>query len=428
MAFRKQSEITKSPERSGMDYLDSSRWEIYNHYKTELAKTKEPNQPGHFITDFLAKSFWPWLCHYVKSRFGPKYPYPSYPTGETGVHNVVAKPSVSIAITSDWATDTPDSFAIARRIKEHGPDYTIHVGDTYYVGAPSEIQSNFTLDGAPWVRGNSGSFAVLGNHEMYARGVAFFRCLLPTLGVRDKNGIYLGQHAGYFCLQNESWRILGLDTGYHSSGTPIIEFIPGFAPDCRFDKTQMDWLTNVVRLGDPSDKRGLLILTHHQPITAFDKETEYRQPVQQLASLIGSEKSVLWLWGHEHKLAFYGKLQLDKGPTVHGRCIGSGGTPIDIRSKSFNRNPRKKGYSYLVAADTRPQKTLNNTSLGYNAYAVVNLNGSDLSIGYYDNLEPIVTETWRVDPQTGAIRGSIEGQPEKKLEFYNEKNWNDLVA
>ncbi|AUD06128.1 metallophosphoesterase family protein [Spirosoma pollinicola] len=430
MTYRKQSEITKSPERTGRDYLDSSRWEVYNHYKTELTKTKEPNKPGHFITDFLAKSFWPWLIHYVKSRFGRKYPYPSYPPGETGIYNVVPKQSVSIAITSDWATDTPDSFAIARKMREHDPDYTIHVGDTYYVGAPSEIRSNFTVDGAPWVRGNAGSFAVLGNHEMYARGTAFFTSLLPTLGVRDANGIYLGQYAGYFCLQNENWRILGLDTGYHSSGTPIVEFIPGFGPDCRLDQSQLDWLTNVVRLDDPSDKRGLMILTHHQPITAFAKETEYPRPHQQLTSILGSEKSVIWLWGHEHKLAFYEKLQLDKGLTIHGRCIGNGGTPVDTSDygKNFKLGPQKKGFPYLIAADRRTQKTLENTPLGFNAYAVVDLNGADLSIGYCDNISPIVTELWRVDPQTGTISGTIKGQPANNLTFYNQKTWDDIVS
>ena len=92
----------------------------------------------------------------------------------------------TIAICSDWATDTAESVAIAKQMGTHDPDFTIHVGDTYYVGSPEETRSNFTDSTSAWVRGKRGSFALLGNHEMYARGVAFFKYLLKTLGIKGQ--------------------------------------------------------------------------------------------------------------------------------------------------------------------------------------------------------------------------------------------------
>src|SRR6202035_5285651 len=97
-----------------------------------------------------------------------------------------------------------------------------------------EIASNFTAVGNPWTRGKVGSFALLGNHEMYAQGIAFFDHLLHTLGSRDRSSRnYGGQKARFFCLENDHWRILGLDTGYHSISKPFIELI--FGADCHFD-------------------------------------------------------------------------------------------------------------------------------------------------------------------------------------------------
>lgn len=422
MAYFQSEEITKSPERSSEAYLDKSSSELVNHLQTEIAKT-----PGHTIGDFFTKSLWSWLSHYIKSRFGRKFPYPSYQLPETGIYELATDQVTKLAVTSDWATDTPESFDIALEIKKKEPDYTVHVGDTYFVGAPSEINSNFVEQGSPWVRGTTGSFAVLGNHEMYARGDAFFERLLPTLGLRNEAGAYTGQKAGYFCLQNDHWRILGLDTGYHSTGRPIIEFLPGFSPDCRFDDEQMEWLEKTVKLGDKSDKRGLLIFSHHQFISAFCKESEYPKPAQQLASLLGSDRTILWLWGHEHKLAIYGKIQEKSGLSVYGRCIGHGGTPVEVQSKNFELCTKQNGYEALVGFDKRKQKTVNKTDLGYNGYVVCHIDNEAITLDYVDNIGPLLSEKWVADLKTGAIQGKIEVLSDKKLTLASGKSWDNAV-
>lgn len=424
MAGPQQQPIKNAPKRSNTDYLNPSRSELINHYKTE--RKKRP--PTYSPVDFLTKTFWSWIYHYFKSRFGKKFPYPSYAAPHTGIYTLEESGAqgATICIASDWATDTEDSFAIAEKIREQDPDYTIHVGDTYYVGAPHEIRSNFTDDGAPWYKGSKGSFAVLGNHEMYARGEPFFEVLLKGLGP-FYNGKYAGQKAGFFCLENEHWRILGLDTGYHSTGIPILEFLPPFAPDCRFHQTQMDWLRDVVKLGDPNDKRGIVVLTHHQYISAFRKEKEYAAPAKQLASLIGTKREIIWLWGHEHKLAFYGKAALDGGVTAFGRCIGHGGTPVEIEGKSFEVKVGNAGAPHLVAVDRRQLKTVSNTALGYNGFATMHVNGSELTIAYADHQETLIRERWMADTKQGRISGSIQPEQDCPLCVEAGKDWKDAV-
>jgi hypothetical protein len=56
-------------------------------------------------------------------------------------------------------------------------------------------------------------FCLDGNHEMYARGFAYFDRILPALGPM-LHGKPCAQKASFFCLENEYWRIIGLDTAY----------------------------------------------------------------------------------------------------------------------------------------------------------------------------------------------------------------------
>ncbi|MEZ0542865.1 metallophosphoesterase family protein [Fibrella arboris] len=427
MAYTPDQAPPTPPKRDATDYLSDktvlpARWELVSHYKTESTK-----KPSHSIGDFLTTTLWPWLYHYVKSRFGKKAHYPVYTGTNTGLYTLPTTAPSRLAITSDWATDTKESHAIARAMNHHDPDYTIHVGDTYFVGAPPEIQTNFLAAGSPWVRGKSGSFAVLGNHEMYARGEAFFECLLPSLGVTNENGTYLGQETGFFCLQNDHWRILGLDTGYHSVGIPIIEFLPFGAPKCGFDPVLIDWLRDVVKLGDPTDKRGIVVLTHHQFVSAFRKETEYQKPAAQLAALFGEKKQVIWLWGHEHKLALYQAIQ-EGNLTIYGRCIGHGGTPVELTSKGFQTDPSQRGFPALVAVDDRKRLTVGHTKLGHNGYVLLTLDNRVLEIAAYDETRCLLTERWTVDPLTGISTGEITVEPHAPLAPVDGKNWQDAVA
>jgi hypothetical protein len=421
----------KQPGRNQDDYLDLQRSVLLNHLRTEMKKSKG-EEPAYKISDFFTKRVWSWFYYYVSSRVGLNYPYKTYEGPDKGIYNI--KPveqdvdAVTIAITADWGTDTAESHNVANQMGTHNPDYTIHLGDTYYVGAPHEIELNFTKPGSPWVRGSKGSFAVLGNHEMYARGIAFFKHLLPTLGIKDGAGNFTGQKAGFFCLENDYWRILGLDTGYHSIGKiPFIELVPGCAPDCHFDKKLIDWLKNDVKLNDPADKRGLLVLSHHQYITAFNDEGEYPVPAAQLAKLIGKDRPVIWLWGHEHKFSIFEKAQVGNGITAYGRCIGHGGMPIELSTISFTRSTKSHGNSKLVMVDTRAQPGTEAYPLGYNGYVVLTIKNEELEIAYFDTNGQLFSETWMADIASRSINGKICDPVSVHLKTVDNKEWNDAV-
>ncbi len=410
--------------RTKEDYKKLSRLPLVNHLKTEQAKMR----PEHKILDFITKRIWTWIYYYLKSRFTPNHAYPAYGEGQTGVFTLTSaavdgKGSSTIALVADWATDTAESCNIAQKIADHKPDYTIHMGDTYFVGAPHEIANNFLVDGSPWVRGSSGSFALLGNHEMYAQGSSFFDDLIQTLGIKDAvTGKYSGQQAGFFCLENDYWQIFGLDTGYHSIGKiPIIELI--FQPDCHFDDILVDWLKKTLPV---NSKKGLLIITHHQYISAFKEEREYQKPASQLASIIGISKPVLWLWGHEHKFSAFEKCQFEDGVTAYGRCIGHGGMPVELKGKSFELNDKTKGCSKLVMVDNRQRSGTDDYPLGHNGYALIEIKNEELQIRYYDEENLLLTENWNCTE--GIIKGvSVTAEASFKDALDPDIDWNRMI-
>jgi hypothetical protein len=217
-------------------------------------------------------------------------------------------------------------------------------------------------------------------------------------------------------------------------GKPLLEFLPFFKPDCHLDDKLMDWLKNTVRLGDPADQRGILILTHHQFISAFEGEAEYMKPANQLGELLGKSRKVLWLWGHEHKLSFFERVQLKNSPQVYGRCIGFGGTPVEIEGKSFRLNKKLNGFSGLVAVDRRRNKTVKAVPVGFNGYAVIKLREEELKIEYHDsdshnrdNPGPLVVETWRVNLADGEIKGEIVACQKGLLTYASGKSLADAV-
>jgi hypothetical protein len=414
--------------RKTNDYFDLNRSIAANHFRTEKTKSAQTDAEFH-ISDFFSSKIFSWLYFYLQSRFGRRHKYQLYDKadGDSGIYELpeLNNERVVIGVAGDWGTFTPQSIAIAEKIAEHNPHFTIHIGDTYFVGAPHEIADNFTNKSSPWPRGSLGSLALLGNHEMYARGIAYFDALLPTLGMKIAGEVYSGQKAAFFCLENKYWRILGLDTGYHSIGkVPVLEMIPWFAPDCRFPDEMMDWLNNTVRPKDPERKKATLVLTHHQYITAFKGEGEFTAPAKQLADAIGQDKDILWLWGHEHKFSVYEKAQVKDGPTAHGRCIGHGGMPIEING--FETDPTKSGYDKLIMVDEREVSDKSNYPLGFNGYAMIKISGPQLTIEYYDGDGPLFSETWTAD-NNGGISGEITPPTRPGLVLQPGKSWKDAV-
>jgi hypothetical protein len=399
--------MPESAEDRTKKYLDLGHTEAENHAKTQLElyekRVKETSSVTNVISGFFKTNLLGFAWHYLKSRFGPRHPYQAYPrNGDSGVYkltsSIPSREEISIALLSDWASDTEESDAVAHLVARYAPDYTIHMGDIYFVGAPKEVEENFTAPHASWYYGASGSLALSGNHEMYSNGNAFFQHLLPAMYIQEGE-VKKSQQAGFFCLENAHWRIIGIDTGYTSVGRPFLEIIS--PPDCHLKKEQVEWLRDVVRLGDPNDTRGLVFLSHHPYISSFRED--YAKPGEQIRELLGSVvRPVIWIWGHDHRLVLYNLGTNGKGPQAYGRCIGHGGLPVETEMPA-NEDLHKIGYY-----DRRVRKVIKRHRLGYNGFARLLLEGNVLTVDYRDlEDKSVLEESWSVDTTNGQLEWKV---------------------
>ncbi|NIJ51766.1 metallophosphoesterase family protein [Dyadobacter arcticus] len=395
--------MAESSRERAEKYLDLGHSEAENHAKTQLElyekRVKQTSSVTNIITEFFKTNLLGFARHYLRSRFGAKHPYQAYPrNGDNGIYplqsSIPSREELSIALLSDWASDTAESDAVANLVSRYSPDYTIHLGDVYFVGTPQEIESNFTAPHASWYYGASGSLALSGNHEMYSNGGAFFQHLLPAMYALDGE-VKKTQQAGFFCIENSHWRIIGLDTGYTSVGKPFLEIL--FPPDCHLKDEQIAWLRDTVRLGDPNDHRGLVFLSHHPYLSAFREE--YVKPGEQIQELLGNtNRPVIWFWGHDHRLVIYDKFKNGNGPLAFGRCIGHGGLPVEIQM------PNPVDLSKVSYYDRRVKSILKKHPLGYNGFVRLLINNDILTAEYRDIEDTCVyEETWTVDKNSGQL-------------------------
>lgn len=397
--------------RDSRQYVGRQRWKrsmVTAHAGTQARLYKEEalgKSTFNKAIAFLKIRVFLWVYHYLKSRFGRKYPFPDYSTAgaDNGIYDLAVPAGepdpVIVSLLGDWGSGTKEAYDAGQQVRADNPHYTIHLGDIYYVGAPAEVRENMLGGKVQWPPGSRGAFALNANHEMYARGEGYFKVLLPELGLNGG-----GQKASFFCLKNDYWLVIGLDTGYNSVGLPILEMV--FRPDCRQHDKLMAWLRDEVRLGE-DNQRGVIFLSHHQYYSGF--ESGYPRPAEQLAQLI--RRPVLWIWGHEHRFAMYGKHATDPGAVAaYGRCLGHGGLPIE----DIDDDP-KKGDKYqvgLVLYDRRERTKIGalRIPVGYNGYANLAFASRELTVEYKDTERPLVRERWRV-----GDGGNLQGIAIEKL-------------
>jgi len=204
----------------------------------------------------------------------------------------------------------------------------------------------------------------------------------PTLGLISQ-GKPCGQKASFFCLENEHWRIIGLDTAYDSIGWPLLEYFA--RPACALRPEQIDWFREIVRPRD-DDPRGIILLSHHQYYSRYDNW--YPQQAKQLAEFFS--RPVLWFWGHEHRLAIYEEFGVRGGVRAFGRCIGHGGMPVELP-------PAKPKHAQCVIefTDRRHYPNDENLTIGFNGFAKLSLHDNRTKIQYVDvHGATIFSESW----------------------------------
>jgi hypothetical protein len=380
-----------------------------------------------------------WIPHVMRYWFHKKHPYRDYSDGAHGNGIYKIENKTSLSVLGDWGTGTDEAHEVAAQVLAAHPDYTVHLGDVYYVGDATEVRENFfgektsPYQPVTWPMGSKGSFALTGNHEMYARGSGYFNAVLPRMGLRNAppnvpnsdnapaatashaltqsipresnpQNWGSGQWASFFCLENEFWRVIGIDTGYNSTAfdwgkmpvfqrSKLIRSSLHFKPKCLIPEPALNWLRTTIN--PDGDRRGLILLSHHGSHSAFSDW--YRYPAMQLAKII--HRPVLWFWGHEHKVAIYGKFAPPEGIESYGRCVGHSGMPVERGwDPDINCN--------LLAWDNRLYKSDENISAGINGHANLRFDGPTLHIDYVDLTGQVLfTEDWRVDLSSGALAG-----------------------
>src|SRR6185295_14984593 len=237
--------------RSHKELFRLSRNPIANRYfsaqEEQVSDYTRAAPPAHESENFLTREKIIWALKNIPHLGNSRHKYSAYSDStDKGVYHLKNHrgfDEVRIALLSDWATNTRESDDIAKAADSCIPDYTIHLGDTYYTGTEKEVEENFGPQGW-WRNGRVGAFALPGNHEMYSNGKAYFQNLLPKMGIDD--GVErIPQKAAFFCLESDYWRVIGLDTGYYS-----LKGLFGLTPntELQLHNDQIDWLKNVVHL------------------------------------------------------------------------------------------------------------------------------------------------------------------------------------
>lgn len=368
---------------SNTPFLGRSR--LMAHIQGALAH-RTTNSRFPLLSVFL-QSPWPWLLTYLKSAFNGRFrPYPTYlPDGHDGIYPLRSSAfnePIRISIAADWGTGTEEASRVAEQMTRFKPDYTLHLGDVYYIGDEIEVKENFlgekVTDNTPvkFPRGTMGTLTLPGNHEMYGGGAPYFKTVLSFCSPEPGQT----QRASFFALESEHWRILGLDTGYNSTGVPILGSLPllqsvkSIGGDAHLEPAILDWLRTNVR---PRERRkATIILSHHQYFTAFPDEV-FPKPAAQLHEFFDGQE-VIWLWGHEHRLAIYDLFSPDDSIRCYGRCMGHGGMPVETAKPHLNRAP-------LTYFDARTNYDIGNgICAGWNGFVNLTMDGPRITLEYRD--------------------------------------------
>lgn len=271
---------------------------------------------------------------------------------------------VRVAVVGDWGTGQDEAKEVLAQIARKEPAIVIHLGDIYYSGTDFEVANYFyNIWSKELNLEQVRTFTLCGNHDMFSGGAPFYRLL-------DQ----LKQPASYFCLRNEHWQFLAMDTGFNDRVPSGV--VPTFLQD-----TEVAWLEDKVQT---AGNRRTILLSHHQLFSAYESiggGSVNTHLQSQLHAVLPSVS--VWLWGHEHTLTIY-----ERYLNVLGRCVGHGAFPVGIGEVKQPQNPQ---IPIVSGADLGTGDAFVN-----HGYAIVDLDGASGTISYYqdsDEDNALYTET-----------------------------------
>lgn len=285
-----------------------------------------------------------------------------------------------LAIIGDWGTGDDVATNLLKQVAALKPDVLIHLGDVYYAGTKDEVKNNF-VDICRSVLGNIQLYSLCGNHDMYSGGEGYYWLL-------DQ----IGQRASYFCLHNNDWMFIAMDTGFHDNNP--------FNVSTNMTKlvSQEEWSEATWHLNQISNagNRKLVLLSHHQLFSPFGSVGSvdgtayaYNPNLYDVFAPV-LPKVEWWFWGHEHTLGIF-------PPYIglkRGRCVGASAVPV------YSDQQQYATANGLKTLNSAPMPTWNsNGELGTsanmynNCFAMMTLNGASATVDYYD--VPLLKEARR---------------------------------
>jgi hypothetical protein len=228
-----------------------------------------------------------------------------------------------LVVVGDWGTGLPRARDVATHMREaidtalasNRQVHVLHLGDVYYSGLETEDQRRF-LDLWPvsQEQADAGvtSWSLNGNHDMYSGGFGYFRVLLQDPRFKNQRSPD-GRPTSFFRLRSPSWDFVGLDTAWDTDVTSAGQVAVLQDPQGRY-------VAGVAA----GSMRKLVLFSHHQLVSFYDKGDLGSTLPAELAPVLGSNRVTAWWWGHEHRAITYKAADGVRYP----RCLGNGGVPI----------------------------------------------------------------------------------------------------
>ena len=243
---------------------------------------------------------------------------------------VIPQDDARVVIVGDWGSGLPRALDVARWMAAEVADalahdravHVIHLGDVYYSGDTVEYQRRMLADGA-WpvtvdrARAGVTSWTLNGNHDMYSGGYGLFDTCLGDERFAAQHSAD-GKGTSFFRIRTPSWDLVGLDTSWNPD--VLSKGLVGVLEDPQAEQ--------VIQWAGESDRK-LMILSHHQLISAYDLGDLGTVLPYKLQPLLDGKRIAAWLWGHEHRCMGFADAE-QRIPFV--RCIGHGGVPIPVET------------------------------------------------------------------------------------------------
>jgi len=304
------------------------------------------------------------VAEYLKMKAaGGAIPYRRYANLSDYIMEDPVPDAARIAIVGDWGTGDSTARSVLSQIAQKHPDVVIHLGDVYYSGTDHEFQNYFysiwqNMFGLPavnWGEKPAGivkpvTFTLAGNHDMYAGGKPYYAAI-----------DMLGQPASYFCLRNQNWQFIAMDTGLHDND-------PTKTSATFLEDSEVAWVHDKIQT---ANGRKTVLLSHHQLFTTFEDigGAKINATLQtQLQDIL--PQVTVWYWGHEHDFVVYPKFM-----NVLARCLGHGAVPV--------------GFNQIGSADAsvpfEPVRLSVDADGGLfqHGYAIMDLNGAAATVRHY---------------------------------------------